>query len=405
MILNQTFAAIQGNVGRRLVTLSTQLSVEGVVAFLGHDPRSKHWKRLPSDLEQLYRQLQRSTAPQRLHSLKHYIRSRLGPHSVALGAFPAISIGVQQHLRVREIDPEGAPGSVLASLDLSNRNRRIIIDGVARISAAVDLNELRYDKALTPEEQRELGEILDSLTFPVTIYAPAPGQPALSDDELGQLFADFNFRVSPVPDHIAIALDRSDLYIRATERLATASRALAEGGVIKRAASVGKHATGLVAQQTLLRFVRGACEGERLQDSNHAEAATGNLTIENLEDNVEKLAEFIDTFADEMGEAFAVRNSIHLSSPGWQAIGIIFHDVVYRMHGTDRIKVARALGRIDWGRGNAMWSGIMANKTNASGHTELVMNASGVIAKRQIIEALRRQLGIDRILDQEKTAA
>lgn len=405
-ILNQTFAAIEGRVGRRLVTFSTQLSVEAVVAFLGHDPRSRHWKRLPADLEQLYKQLQRSTAPQRLHSLKQYIRSRLGAHSPAVGAFPAISIGVQDHLRTRDIDAEGAPGAKLVSIDLSNRSRRILIDGMARITTALDLNDLRFDRSLTLEEQRELGEIIDNLTFPVTVYAPAPDTPQLNSDELGQLFSDFNFRVTPVPDHIAIALDQSDLYIRATERLAALSQAVVEhGGMQIRTASLGKNAPGIVAQSTLLRFVRGACEGDSFQESNRVEASDGNLTVANLDETVERLSEFLDAFADEMGEAFADRMSLHLTSPGWQALGVIFNDVVYRLHGTDPMKVARALGRLDWKRSSELWTGIVTSKTKADGQTELVMRGAGSSAKRQIVDILRRQLGIDRLLEQAKSAA
>jgi hypothetical protein len=40
------------------------------------------------------------------------------------------------------------------------------------------------------------------------------------------------------------------------------------GGIEKRAASLGKKSTALTVQQTLYRFVRGATEGEKFQESN-----------------------------------------------------------------------------------------------------------------------------------------
>jgi hypothetical protein len=60
--------------------------------LLGHDPRSKNWKRLPDDLRQIYEYLQRKTDKNRRESIAAYIEERLGPDSIAIGAFPAISI-------------------------------------------------------------------------------------------------------------------------------------------------------------------------------------------------------------------------------------------------------------------------------------------------------------------------
>ena len=219
----QTIPAMQGCIGSRLVTYCTQLPVASIEPLLGHDPRSRLWKRLPDDLEAIYRQLQRTTKPERVHSLKNYIRTRFREQAPVLGAFPAISIGVQEHLRVTDIDLERAPGAVLLNIDLSSRNRRVLIDGLARVTAGLDLDELSYSTDLPVHEREELRRLMSGFTYQAVIYAPAPGTMPLGIEDLGQLFADFNFRVVPVPQHIAISLDRSDIYIQITERLAAHS--------------------------------------------------------------------------------------------------------------------------------------------------------------------------------------
>ena len=402
----QTVPAMQGCIGSRLVTYSTQLPVAAIEPLLGHDPRSRLWKRLPDDLEEIYRQLQRATKPERLHSLKNYIRTRFREDAATLGAFPAISIGVQEHLRVIDIDPERAPGAVLLNIDLATRNRRILIDGLGRVSAGLDLQELSYSHELPEHERAELRKLIQGFTFQAVIYAPAPGTRSLSIDELGQLFADFNFRVAPVPQHIAISLDRSDIYIQITERLAATSIAIAgAGGMEKRAASLGKHSAGIVAQQVLLRFVRGACEGETAQESNSFFPGNSNLHQHKIDDVIERLAAFLDAFADEMGANFADRNFLHLSSAGWQALGIIFHDVTDRLNGTDPMKVARALGRLDWRRSGELWTGVVAEKLLANGDKELVIRQAGASARREVVRVLRNHLGIDKRLAELAQAA
>src|SRR5215472_33044 len=83
---------VQGSFGTRLVAYTTQVSPKQIINLLGHDPRSKNWKRLPDDLRQIYEYLQRKTNLSRRESVSTYIEERLGPNSICIGAFPAVSI-------------------------------------------------------------------------------------------------------------------------------------------------------------------------------------------------------------------------------------------------------------------------------------------------------------------------
>ncbi|MGH7114005.1 MAG: hypothetical protein ACREE9_05875, partial [Stellaceae bacterium] len=87
--------AIQGQFGPRVVTYTTQLPIRGIETILGHDPRSSNWKRLPEDLGYIYSHLQRATTKARLDSIIRYIRYRFIERPIVMGAFPAISIAVQ----------------------------------------------------------------------------------------------------------------------------------------------------------------------------------------------------------------------------------------------------------------------------------------------------------------------
>jgi DGQHR domain-containing protein len=396
------FPALQGMVGNRLVTYTTQLSPTSIESFLGHDPRSRYWKKLNGDIEAIYSKVQRTTAPARMRGITDYIRHRFVPDSPLLGAFPAVSIAVQNQVGFVESEEKGMRGVGNINIDMSSRNARIVVDGLGRISAILDLVEMSFDATISEEEANRRKALLDAFTVPVVIYAPYPGTKPLSSAEMGQLFFDFNFKASPVQQRIAISLDQSDPYIQATNLLARKSNAIQKnGGMEERAASLGSKSTSLVVQQVLLRAVRAAMEGEAAGESNKAEVANPNLTLENIRERIQHLAEFLDTFAEEMGKRFAEdKRALHLASPGWQAFGVIYNDVVFRLKAPDPLATARALGRIDWSRSGPLWSDLVIEKTDKKGLTELVLNTAGASARREIIKRVRGQLNIHQLIEE-----
>ena len=52
---------MQGFVGTRLITYSTQLPPTAIERLLGHDPRSRNWRKLPDDIKAIYKKIQRAT--------------------------------------------------------------------------------------------------------------------------------------------------------------------------------------------------------------------------------------------------------------------------------------------------------------------------------------------------------
>ncbi|MCA1653161.1 MAG: DNA sulfur modification protein DndB [Sphingomicrobium sp.] len=391
--------AVQGQFGPRLVTYTTQLPAGAIETILGHDPRYRQWKQLPDDLNYIYQHLQRATTKARLDSIIRYIRFRFAEGAIIPGAFPAISIAVQNNAPFEVAENMDAGIGVL-HFDLSRRNLRVVVDGLGRASAALELVE-QSERADLPTETREaLQKLLREFALPTVFYMPAPGTAPLSLDEMQQLFHDFNFKVTAVPARVAIALDHSDLYIGLTNRLGQSDTVKKYGGMELKAASLGKKSTAIVVQQNLLRFVRGATEGERfLEGSNNAEIDDPALNEETLSYYEDSIGSFIEAFAESMGEErFKDRESLHLTSPGWGALGIIFNDLVVRLKVPDYVSAARKIGELDWHRSAEIWSEIVREKVDKEGNTVLGLAGGGAQTRRFITRVIREKLGLDDLL-------
>lgn len=372
---------VQGQFGKRLVTYSTQISPLQIRKILGHDPRSSHWKLLPEPVQHIYEQIQRSTTKKRQESVAGYIDDRLSHDVVA--AFPAVSIGIMSHTK---FEPLGIPGMqrAVGTLDIDEASTRIMLDGLGRLAGALDLSE---------DSARGLA-LVRMCVFPVTFYCPAPDTGDLSIDELGQLFSDFNFRVNPVPRGFAIALDQSDIYIALTNKLARSFVIASHGGMQTRK-GLGRKSTALVAQSVLLRTVRGACEGRDFQESNRAMPTDANLTPATFEREFASIQDHFVEIARRMDDKWEDRDSLHLSIPGWQALGVIHHDIYHRGMGLtehERGAIYDAIADIDWSRQNPAW----ANEARL-GHIrdgEVVLSGAGRSNVQAVIDYVRVKTGL-----------
>ena len=351
---------IQGSFGDKLITFQTQVKPSQIQNLLGHDPRSKNWAKLPDDLQELYEYLQRKTSKERRSGTRRYILDRIVPGNFTLGAFPAISIGVIKPPNFTSYNLPGIPQAVgILNLDISNTNLRILLDGLGRVTGALDLIEEGNLKAA------------DSFAFPVTIYAPSPSLGEVSALELGQLFHDFNFLANPVATAQAIDLDQSDIYVTLTNKLAGSDVIKMHGGVESRAMSLGKKSTALVAKPVLLRFVKGACEGPAFQHTlRDVPDANPNLTRVTFNSVQAKIEGFLQDLASGMGTRFTDKDGLHLTAPGWNALGVIFHDIVYVLGDQLNPAVAKdtvaRIAAINWSRSNPEWIGLMGDADPSS---------------------------------------
>jgi hypothetical protein len=332
---------IRGHFGRDvLYTFQTQVHPEQIINLLGHDPRHQNWPRLPQDIRDLYSKIQRKTSASRRDSVEGYLEDRF----MALprpGAFPSICIGMTQPPNFQEGNGD-YPDMGLLKMDLGPQNIRILLDGLGRVSGSVAFLENN------PTEK-------NLFTLPVTIFAPHEKYRELKVDELGQLFFDFNFRVNPISKAHALRLDQSDIYLVLCNKLGKSEILERHGGMEIGRQSLGTKSKGVVVQQVLLRFVRGACEGGKFQKSNNATVENPNLTRDTFTEVSRNLESFVDIFAEKMGDKFADRNSLHLTSVGWQALGLTAHDLYFQLPALDsveRMRIVKEMADLDWTRQN-----------------------------------------------------
>lgn len=134
------------------------------------------------------------------------------------------------------------------------------------------------------------------------------------------------------------------------------------------------------------------------------------------------LEEFFGGIAARMNDRFTDRQGLHLSSPGWQALGIIHHDVMFKLKldPVARGKVLDAIAAIDWSRFNQDWLtfGIghpEINKvtgkviTDDTGRQKVALTGAGRTNTQKIIDYVREKAGIAKMLvvdeSDEKAAA
>jgi DGQHR domain-containing protein len=389
-------AAVQGAYGHRLATFATQVRPRSLEAFLGHDPRSRFWKKLDPELVQIYSQLQRVTMPERLRAIQAYIRRRFSEQAVVCGAFPAISVAVKHHLRFQPFETNNdLEGAGTLHLDMSKSNSRIVLDGLARVSGVIELVELANHETLTDQERQTLNDLLEQFSLPIVIFAPRDDKP-LDMREMKQLFADFNFKQLSISPSLAITHDSSDIYIEATRRLGTEGVIKGHGGMEIGRASLGSKSTALVVQQNLLRFVRGASEGDRFTEAktNIEKIESNRLTEQNLDEFVRSVNRFLGGVAAGMGSVrFGdTKNGIHLSGPGWGALGVVFYDLdaVLRVH--DLEAAGRRLGEIDWQRGAPFWADVMRQK-DVRGKSVITFVGGGYESRQALRRKVHQYLG------------
>lgn len=402
--------AIQGAYGNRLATYSTQISPRDLEAFLGHDPRSRYWKKLDPELEAIYSQLQRNTGAERLRAIQAYIKKRFTNQAVVVGAFPSVSIAVKKHLLFEPFEGAGRDmsGAGTLHLELSKANGRIVLDGLARVSGTIELVELANDDELTEEDRAALKDLLDQFTLPLVIFAPREEGRPLELRELRQLFADFNFKQTSISPSMAISFDSSDIYIEATNRLGSGDFFQSMGGIEKGRASLGSKSVALVVQQNLLRFVRGAAEGDRFTEAKtnvDKDDSTRRMNEDNMEVFVQSFERFLSGMAQVMGEEKFrdAKNGIHLSGPGWGALGTVFHDLDATLQVKDMEGMGRRIGEIDWQRSAEFWTDIMREKV-VRGTPTITFIGGGYESRQSVRRKVHEYLGTWEALQQAQNA-
>lgn len=394
---------IRGGSGPHLQSFQTMCQPSQLISLLGHDPRSSKWKSLPAPLREVYEEYQRKTKPARAESIGKYIGDRLAPGSKIVGAFPSLSIGLTEApkfepFRTRAgvsitegVEIDDSLGTVY--LDIGAKHLRMLLDGLARFTGAMDY----VDE----------GQDVDAwFSFALTIFAPTPERGRLTPAELGQLFFDFNYRVSRVSPSLALEMDQAGVYSQIVEWLKDQPVIRDNGGMQQSGASLGKKSTALVVRRILHGFVTVAAEGEKaMQGSKSEEIRNPRTTLDNIDIVQTAIVGFLTRFAEAMGDRFTDADSIHLTRLGWEAIGMVAHEAVVKQElPEDKLdRCISGLAGVDWSRSNKDWFGMIGTAEqgtdgqpilDAQGRERVViMGGKGDQGLKRMITYLRKKAG------------
>lgn len=98
-------------------------------------------------------------------------------------------------------------------------------------------------------------------------------------------------------------------------------------------------------------------------------------------------------------ENFNNRDYIHLTSPGWCALGLIFHDwgikLKNKLSEIERVDIIRAIAAIDWSRYNPDWDGMLGSMDfDDTGRKKLIKNKGGGESIKDIANYIREKSGL-----------
>jgi hypothetical protein len=362
---------IRAGSGPNLQAFQTVCAPSQLISLLGHDPRSSHWKTLPTPLRLAYEGHQRKTKGLRSEGIYKYIADRLKPGSKVVGAFPSLSIGltdvpVFEPIRSRAgvtiadgVPVDDSVGTLY--LDIGMKHIRMLLDGLARFTGAM--------------EYVDSGQDIDNwFTFTLTIFAPTPEKGRIAPEDLGQLFFDFNYRVSRVSPTLALEMDQAGVYSQIVDWLKDQPVIKDNGGMQMSGPSLGAKSTALVVRRVLHGFVTAAAEGEKaLAGNKNEEIRNPRTNRDNIEEIRDQILVFLTLFAAAMGDRFHNRDSIHLTRTGWEAIGVIANDCIGQQSPE---AVAARLAAVDWSRSNEAWFG-MIGSAEKSENGDTVLDGEG----------------------------
>jgi hypothetical protein len=331
------YAAIRSHQKHGLDCFMLTVRPSHLVGFLGHDPRSQHWKTLPPWLLSIYQEKQRVTAKARIDALETYIRTQLMDDG-KVGALPPISVMQFEPFQPGQLT-ELQHGAVLIDLD-EIEAVRVLIDGLARVTAIQKQREtLQSENPLAYEK-------LNQFRFCVALYVPTVKR--ADKTAAGQLFHDFNSYAWPVPAAKSLASDAYNRYKLIATAVADSDVLRRHGGLKSGTSNLGKKDTAFTTELMLSQLCKIAVEGQRGYGKLTKPLTDAKVTA--LDDATvgRQIADFLAALETAMGPTrFADRKQLFRTAHGLYAIAVIINDALFERR-TTVDKAVNGLSAIDW---------------------------------------------------------
>ena len=84
---------------------------------------------------------------------------------------------------------------------------------------------------------------------------------------------------------------------------------------------------------------------------------------------------------------------------------MIYHDLAHVLEVPDILATAARLGSLNWSRDGSLLTELVVERETKEGGTELVLNTAGASAKREMVKIIRKELGIDKMLEAVKASS
>jgi len=306
-------------------------------SFLRHDPRSSHWKSLTPWLRGIYETKQRETKAARIAALEGYILNRMmDPNK--FGALPPISIIQFQPFDASSLQP--ISGLMYQIEDSDAEVDRVLIDGLARVTAAQDIRE-----RLQVENPTAFDKFNSTFRFTVALYAPTAGR--LDPNIAGQLFADFNSYAWPVPAATTVANDIYNPYRAIALKAADSDFMKRQGGLKSGKSKLGRKDVNFTTEVTMAQFCKIVVEGEVGYGTLAKPVPNARVSSVDQDSVAAEIVNFLASLEAAMGAArFSDPGALFRTAHGFYALAILLHNI-----GEGKTTLAQAvpaLAAIDW---------------------------------------------------------
>jgi DNA-sulfur modification-associated len=311
-------------------------------SFLRHDPRSAHWKSLTPWLQGIYMNKQRETKVARIAALEDYIINRM-MDPTKFGALPPISVIQFQPFNDSSIVQVSG---VMYQIEDSDADvDRVLIDGLARVSAAQNVRE-----RLQVENRPAFDQFNNSFRFTVALYVPTEG--SLSPDIAGQLFTDFNSYAWPVPTATTIANDIYNPYRAIARKVGDSDLMRRHGGLKIGKSKLGRKDVNFTTEVTMAQFCKIMVEGEAGYGALNKPVPNARVSTVNQDEVAARIVSFLSGLEAAMGsDRFADPAALFRTAHGFYALAILLHDISEGK--TTQGQAVPALAAIDWTWNNA----------------------------------------------------
>ena len=313
----------------KTLALSTNLPVERLLTI-------SSMRAIPAELEDMYKNIQRTTLIKRVNSCEDYIGKHLNNEYNIAGFMPPLTLTVRKATLKRSDNPNEFDTLIFNPSDV------FIVDGVGRATTMMRMLgdfptriDNRGSKTTAFNEKREIRRelvrnYLREMDIPVTFVIAADKEKGLTNKDIGQIFGDINFNQQKVTNRHAMKVTHTDVIVNFARDFGQLDFILKIGGMSENDNSVSKKSKHILTLNIISRFIRGAIGGTLLQTKDSGALEIPNSGREINSDLIDEvrvpLMTFFTAWVKAQGDDFSKeRSDFRHQTTIIQALGLAYY--------------------------------------------------------------------------------